>query len=187
MQKTVSSATPFTPEILGMQHPAVITLGYRAHAENEILSADAIPTVKIDRGGLATIHSEGQLVIYPILQLSQYGLGVRQYVDLLLETTAHVLRQSYGISAQRDESGVGLFTAAGKIVFCGIKVKSGVTQHGLSINMKNDLALFRHIIPCGFQNPKFDKVENYVSEFSPKDFFDSWVKEFSSRLITAVI
>ncbi len=71
---------PETIYILGLEHPQVLTLGYRASESEEILATNQVPVIKTERGGLATIHSEGQLIIYPIVHLRHLQIGVREFV-----------------------------------------------------------------------------------------------------------
>jgi len=166
--------------ILGLEHPEVITLGRRA-TEAEVFNKTA-SIVQSTRGGLATLHSEGQLVIYPILHVRSYFCGVRNYVTELLLVTQTVLEKYYSIQSTIDESNAGLYTAEGKIAFCGIEIKSGVSLHGLSINLNNDLGLFQQIRPCGFQKLKLDRVCYYHTNVQSSDFFQKWITEFKHRL-----
>lgn len=164
--------------VLGLEHPEVITLGYRADAENEIVNSSRIEVVKIKRGGFATLHSPGQLVIYPILNLRAMGMGVREYIYLLLNTTAELLK-NLGIQTYIDDSALGLYTSTGKIAFCGIQVSHGISQHGLSLNVHNELSLFSNIRSCGVSGAKFDSVK---TELGLKALFDRWITIFNLRL-----
>lgn len=167
--------------IIGLEHPAVITLGHRASLAGEVFESTSIPIVKSSRGGLATLHSEGQLVIYPVLNLKTMGLGVKDYVCLLLKATQDMLQQ-LDISSTLDESAIGLYTANGKIAFCGIKVEKGITQHGISLNVRNDLNLFDSMRSCGVQNQMMDQLHNYGIDLSLKELFSIWVSCFKNRL-----
>lgn len=167
--------------VLGLEHPAVMTLGYRARAENEILNQlVSIPVVRATRGGLATVHSEGQLVIYPILDLREQRLGVRSFVELLLAITKDVL-QGFGIEAELDQEKIGLYTRQGKIAFCGLQIKNGISLHGLSINMTNDLTLFEQIMACGVQKQKMDCTGHYLN-IEKQIFFQKWTEALSLKL-----
>lgn len=170
--------------ILGLQHPDVITLGRRS---NELLDIQthqsALPMVRASRGGLATIHSYGQLVIYPVVNLRSLGLGIRDYVEILLRTTQALLAE-YGISTECDMLGAGLFTAHGKIAFCGIEVARGVSQHGISLNVRNDLELFTAIRSCGIENLQLDRMINYEFEDSLENLFAKWTVIFKKILIS---
>lgn len=167
--------------IIGLEHPAVMTLGYRANVKEEIFDEDALPIEYITRGGLATIHSEGQLVIYPVLNLRELNLGVRQYVLLLLETTQELLN-SLGIQCLVDEKAIGLYTENGKIAFCGIQVKNGISQHGLSLNVRNDLSLFAKIRACGVSSSHFDSLRNYNIDLTLSKLYLQWVQIFRTKI-----
>ena len=166
--------------IVGLEHPAVVTLGYRANIEQEIFE-NTLPIERISRGGLATIHSEGQLVIYPVLSLQELNIGVRDYVLLLLETTKDLLK-SLGVESSVDEKAIGLYTEYGKIAFCGIQIKDGVSQHGLSLNVRNDLSLFKNIRSCGVENPAFDSLSQYGVSHTLSEIYQKWVEIFKAKL-----
>lgn len=163
--------------IMGLEHPAVITLGRRMKSEDLIASGD-IPVVQSTRGGLATIHSEGQLVIYPIINLKSQGLGVKEFVCKLLKITQMTLKE-YDIESFIDDKNVGLYASDGKIAFCGLEIKEGVSQHGISINIANDLSLFSQIVSCGITALKTDRVCNHVSDVTMRDFFQKWMIQFN--------
>lgn len=167
--------------VLGLEHPAVLTLGHRALPDLEILKSNAIKIEKIGRGGLATIHSEGQLVIYPILNIRTLKLGVRNYVQLLLTTTQNILRE-IGIESFTDDEAIGLYTEKGKIAFCGVQIKNGCSLHGISLNVSNDLDLFQNIRSCGVEVPKLDKISFYNNHIKSPTLFKKWSEEFFKNL-----
>ncbi len=162
--------------IMGLEHPAVITLGRRMKSD-DLITVSGIPVVQSTRGGLATIHSEGQLVIYPIMNLRSQGLGVKEFVCKLLKITQITL-EDYNIESYIDDENVGLYTGYGKIAFCGLEIKEGVSQHGISINIANDLSLFSQIVSCGITSLKTDRVCNHVSDVTMRDFFEKWRSHF---------
>jgi len=166
---------------LGCEHRDVITLGRRAQ-DSEIFKSGILPVVRSTRGGLATVHSRGQLVIYPLLNLREHGIAVKKYVTILLETTQELLAY-YRVSAKVDLQQVGVYTALGKIAFCGIEIKNGISRHGISINVSNDLDLFQLISPCGLQNSKMDRLQNYTdSELDLRTLFGQWSSLFQEKL-----
>ena len=168
--------------VIGLEHPAVITLGRRAsESEVHMQNQNLIPIVNASRGGLATLHSEGQLVIYPIIQLSQFKLGVRDYVHLLLEVTEKVFLK-LNLKTYKDDLNIGLYTENGKIAFCGLEIKNGISLHGISINISNDLNLFKNIKSCGFDTMDLDRLNNYRTDVAPSNFYSLWVDEFNALL-----
>jgi len=168
--------------VLGLEHPAVLTLGYRADTGHNIGAHD-IPAVKIERGGLATIHSEGQLVIYPILSLKKLDIGVRDYVTILINSTKQLLQENGIESTCSTDSVAGLFTKTGKIAFCGIQVKNGASLHGLSLNVSNDLKLFDGIISCGVSGQKMDSMKNHGSHPALEVLFNRWIEIFNYNML----
>lgn len=177
--------------VIGLEHPAVLSLGYRAKIENEIKvhkigansnSLNELPVVQTSRGGLATIHSEGQLVIYPIINLRKLNLGVRDYVSILLVTTQELLK-SLDIDSFTDSKDIGLYTRFGKIGFCGVQIKNGITQHGLSLNVRNDLTLFQEIRSCGVENSKIDSLSQYQITHTLSELYELWLKIFKINMM----
>ena len=165
---------------MGLEHPTVITLGRRMKVDELLLAGD-IPVVQSTRGGLATIHSEGQLVIYPIMNLRARGLGVKEFVFQLLKITQRTLKD-YQIESFIDDENIGLHTINGKIAFCGLEIKEGVSRHGISINIANDLSLFTQIVSCGVTALKTDRACDHVSDVTMRDFFERWISNFIQNL-----
>lgn len=98
-----------------------------------------------------TYHGPGQLVVYPILRLTDHVRGVRAYVERLEEAVIQCLREN-GIAGHRKEKAPGVWVAdprEAKIASVGIRVDRGVTMHGVSLNVNMDLSPFRGITPCG--------------------------------------
>lgn len=163
--------------IIGCEHPAVITLGKRSHPELDLKPTN-LESILIDRGGQATLHSPGQLVIYPIVHLRQHQIAVRDFVHELLLATQKNLAD-YGVTSFERPESPGLYTESGKIVFCGLRIERGVSRHGLSINLNNDLVLFDHIRSCGVESAPLDSVQkNLIRNVSTSDFFASWLEHF---------
>jgi lipoyl(octanoyl) transferase len=169
--------------VVGLHHPTVITLGKRLNQLQTDLHVNfnsvdpSVPIVSINRGGLATLHSEGQLVIYPIINLKLNNWGIKDFVSHLLKTTQKTF-SDFEVVTFIDNQQVGLYTEAGKIAFCGLEIKQGVSQHGISINISNDLRLFDQIQSCGVKNLKTDNLFNYRFDVSLDFFFTQWIKNF---------
>lgn len=161
--------------LIGLEHESVITLGKRGDPKQDVF-ATAIPVLKTDRGGQATLHSPGQLVIYPVLNLKKYNLGVRDFVELCLKATENTL-EDYGIRTKSSE-GAGLETDSGKIAFLGLRIDQGISRHGISINICNDLNLFSAIRPCGRSNPPLDSLKQKGKDAKPKEVFEIWCRHF---------
>ncbi len=139
--------------VLVTEHFPVITLGYRRQKEQlrlsyPELSAHGIPLVESDRGGGATYHGPGQLVVYPIFSSLLRRSGVRQFVTFL-EEVMQQLCASYGVSTERRSGFPGIWVGERKIGAVGIAVRRGISLHGFAVNISVDLRPFSYIIPCG--------------------------------------
>ncbi len=175
------------PIILGLEHTATITLGKRGNVESDLpvgiqaLEKRGFEIARADRGGQATLHSPGQLVIYPIVPLRPYQLGARAYVEILEASTRSFLAD-LGVTATRKADEPGLYTAAGKLAFFGIRIRNGITRHGLSINVSNDLGLFAWIRSCGRPLETFDRLQAHGCPGPLNELFSLWVRQFSAHL-----
>jgi len=143
-------AQALLPDVLLLvEHPHVITMGKSAKPEN-ILSK-TLPIYEVERGGDVTYHGYGQLVGYPILDLSSQGRDIRQYLRklerVLIGTLAH-----FGIAAQRIQGRTGVWIGQKKIASIGVAVRSWVTFHGFALNVSTDLSYFSTINPCGYDS-----------------------------------
>lgn len=156
-----------------LEHPHVYTLGKSGDIENlkirpEDIGATYVPT---NRGGDITYHGPGQMVGYPIFDISHFELGVRQYVELLEEVVIDCLTH-YGLKGERisDASGVWIDAQSSfprKICAVGIKVSMGITMHGFAFNINTDLSYFDHIIPCGISDKGVTSLEKELGRKIP--------------------
>ena len=137
--------------LLLVEHPPVLTLGCAGGNEDVRVSPDylrqyGIEVVPTERGGRATYHGPGQLVVYPILQLPDDNL--HEYLWRLEDVVLKVLSE-WGIAAARVERHPGVWIGRDKIAAVGVAVQDGVTTHGLALNVDPDMAHFQMIVPCG--------------------------------------
>ncbi len=134
--------------IFVLEHPPVITLGANKKLNMVLAAPVGVPVVQTDRGGGATAHEPGQLVIYPVVHLRRLGLGVKAFVSRILAAGATLLAEM-GLAAEPRLDPLGLWVDGRKIASMGIHVSRFVTTHGLAINLRNDLSLFSAMVPCG--------------------------------------
>jgi len=153
-KETVAAVLEGAPlTVLLCEHPLVLTLGRLAKEEyilvdeNELQKRKA-DVVKIDRGGEVTLHAPGQLVIYPIVDLNQYGRDLKAYLENLEHVIIDLLAD-FGILATSIEGRRGVWVKERKIASIGIGVRKWVSFHGLAINVNTDLREFQMIKPCG--------------------------------------
>ncbi len=145
-----------------VEHPHVYTLGKSGDENNLLAHGDLLKKInatfyKINRGGDITYHGPGQLVGYPIIDIENYKIGVREYIekmeDAIIETIAE-----YGLTGGRKEGATGIWlnsdhrVRARKICAIGVRVSRYVTMHGFALNVNTDMRYFNYINPCGFQS-----------------------------------
>ena len=154
--------------LIFVEHPHVYTLGKSGDEHNLLLNyiqlqaKDAV-FFKTDRGGDITYHGPGQIVGYPILDLENFGMGLRQYIYSMEEAIIEAVAL-YGLEASRDPHATGVWLDVGKPTarkICAIGVKSSrfVTMHGFALNINTDLEYFKHINPCGFSDKGVTSLE----------------------------
>jgi len=159
-----------------LEHPPVITFGRRAGLEknliasNEQLAKLGVEVVQSDRGGDITFHGPGQLVVYPIIRLNDHRLSVGGYVRMLQEAVIDALKK-LGIDAHREESAIGVWVGEGvhaeKICAIGVRIRRGVSIHGLALNVTTDLKFFDLIVPCGICNRGVSSIQKFLGEQTP--------------------
>ena len=134
-----------------IEHPALYTAGTSALAA-DLVDATRFPVFQTGRGGQYTYHGPGQRVAYVMLNLAKRGGDVRAFVAALEQWLIATLAE-FGIVGERREERVGIWVrhhgGESKIAAIGIRVRRGVTFHGVSLNVNPDLSHFDGIIPCG--------------------------------------
>lgn len=138
--------------LLLVEHPHVLTLGRRATesavlASPEMLAARGVALFETNRGGKATYHGLGQLVGYPIINLSPEREDVHRYVRDLEEALIATLAD-FQIESFRIKGLTGVHTARGKVAAIGVHISRWVTTHGFALNVNTDLSFFDLIIAC---------------------------------------
>jgi len=152
--------------LIMLEHDHVYTIG-RAGSRNNILVAadqlksEGITVVEVDRGGDITYHGPGQLVGYPILNLTAYGKDMHLYVRMLEEVIIRTIAV-YGINGHRENGLTGVWTKKGKIAAIGVGVKGWVSMHGFSLNIHPDMRYFSMINPCGITNRPVASMRDFA-------------------------
>ena len=158
-------------ELWVLEHPPVYTVGQGA----ALPAVDnAIPAVKVDRGGDVTYHGPGQVVIYTLVDLARRGLKVRAFVCLLEQAVIDLV----GPRAQRKAGAPGVYVEGAKLAALGIRVVRGRAYHGLALNVDMDLSPFAVIDPCGYPGLRVTQMRDL--------WFDLSVAEAGRRLAALV-
>lgn len=155
MQKELEAEVIATREkdyFLLLEHPHTFTIGRRAKENGVLATAEVLRNLGIEvfetnRGGKVTYHGLGQIVGYPIVNLSPDREDVHKYVRDLEEVLIRTMAD-FGIRAFRIEGLTGVHTAEGKIAAIGVHIKRWVTTHGFALNVNTDLSYYNWIIAC---------------------------------------
>ena len=147
--------------VLLLEHPPTITLGRRTEpGEVHVPEGADVAVVEVDRGGKSTYHAPGQLVCYPILDLTRHGQDVKKYCrdleEALIRTTA-----AFGVDSERIEglTGVWLDRPPRKIASIGIHLSKWISTHGYALNVDLDPAPFTEwITACGLEDAMFTSL-----------------------------
>ncbi len=175
--RTTAGTTDCDDEIWVLQHLPVYTLG-QAGDPGHILSAGEIPVVQSDRGGQVTYHGPGQLIVYPLIDLRRYKLGVRSLVELLEDVVILLLREC-GIEAVSRRDAPGVYVDGKKIAALGLRIRHGCSFHGLSLNVDMDLEPFTRINPCGYTGLEVTQISDITDA---KD-----IQSIASRLVELLV
>jgi lipoyl(octanoyl) transferase len=164
LQRAVASAVAqgtLPDTVLFLEHPPVITLGRRAETSELHVPAGAhVDIIETDRGGKSTYHAPGQLVCYPIIDLTRHGQDVKKYCRDLEEALIRTL-SPLGIAATRIDglTGIWLERPPRKIASIGVHISKWVTTHGYALNVDLDPAPFTDwITACGIEDAAFTTI-----------------------------
>jgi lipoate-protein ligase B len=141
--------------LLLLEHFPVYTTG-RLHSGSDLL--EDIPVIPVDRGGSITYHGPGQLVGYPLLHINK---RVSWYIRML-EKSLILLLKEYSIQGVIREGFPGVWVENKKIASIGVRIKNGVSYHGVALNVNTDLEKFKVIKPCGL-NVVMTSMEEVLS------------------------
>ena len=158
--------------ILFCEHSHVYTIGKSGDRSNLLISEDQLIQLNadyfpVDRGGDITYHGPGQMVMYPIIDLEDYHLGVKDYIYLLEYLIIDVLKD-YSIKGEISAGNIGVWLDTEtirerKICSVGVKVSRKITMHGIALNVNTDLSYFDSINPCGFTEKSVTSIKKELS------------------------
>jgi lipoyl(octanoyl) transferase len=177
--------------LIFVEHPPVLTLGAGFHPENLLFTEEeyrsrGIEVVKTDRGGDVTYHGPGQLVIYPVFDLTRHGKDLHLWMRKLEEAIIHALAP-LGISGGRSAGQTGVWIESRKIASIGVKMKRWVSIHGIALNCSNDMAPFEWIIPCGIADKPMTSVTAELGRlFTPEEAIPLCVEGFQAEFLLSV-
>lgn len=174
------------------EHPHVYTLGKSGQQNNLLINDEFLSKInatffKIDRGGDITYHGPGQLVGYPILDLENHHVSLKDYIHTIEEAIIMTIAE-YGIIGTRLDGATGVWLDVGtpkvrKICAIGVRASKFVTMHGYALNVNTDLSYFNHINPCGFVDKGVTSIQKETQKnVAMSDVKALFEKHFSSLL-----
>jgi len=160
-----------------VEHDPVYTLGKNANEDHLLQSRDeSVDVFNIERGGDITFHGPGQLVGYPILDLSNYKKSVSWYMRTLEQVLIDTLIE-FKITAHRNDGLTGVWVGDEKIAALGVRISRWVTMHGFALNVNPDLSFYDGIIPCGIFDHGVTSMEQLLGETQNSDNVKNMVIE----------
>jgi len=160
--------TTLVHHLIFCEHPHVYTLGKSGDEHNLLLNfiqlqAKDAQFIHTNRGGDITYHGPGQLVGYPILSLTHFGIGLKEYIYKLEEVIIRAIAH-YNIKGERLDGATGVWLDVGsgkntrKICAIGVRSSHWVTMHGFALNINTDLGYFGFINPCGYTDKAITSI-----------------------------
>lgn len=176
------------------EHPHVYTLGKSGDEHNMLLNyiqlqAAHAQFVKTNRGGDITYHGPGQLVGYPIFDLSNFKIGLKQYIYLVEEAIIRTLAD-YNIETTRLDGATGVWLdvdkpTCRKISAIGVRSSKFVTMHGFALNINTDLTYFNHINPCGFIDKGVTSMQKELGKLiDMEEVKEKIIKQFNALFVS---
>lgn len=158
--------------LLLVEHPPVITLGRGFQREHlttprEFLEARGVEVFEAERGGDVTFHGPGQIVGYPIYDLTEHTQDLHWFLRQLEAAIITALGE-LGVTGEQREGYTGVWVADRKIASIGIHVKQWVTWHGFALNVTTDLSYFDLIVPCGIPDVQMTSVTRELGVTAPR-------------------
>jgi lipoate-protein ligase B len=161
--------------LLLVEHPPVVTQGRGSKPEHlstppEFLTAKHIELHEIERGGDVTFHGPGQLVGYPIFDLTEHRQDLHWYLRQLEASLIRAVEE-FGLVGERDSRFTGCWIGGRKVASIGVHVKQWVTWHGFALNVTTDLSYFDLIVPCGIDGVVMTSLQKELAERAPRDLW----------------
>jgi len=190
--KKMEQATLELERVILCEHPHVYTLGKSGHVNNLLINEDFLTKInatffKIDRGGDITYHGPGQLVGYPILDLDNHKVSLKEYIHIIEEAIILTIAE-FGIMGTRLEGATGVWLDVNnpgtrKICAIGVRASKFVTMHGFALNVNTDLSYFNHINPCGFVDKGVTSIQKEIQkEVSMNEIKNLFQQKFNSLI-----
>ena len=152
--------------IIFVEHNHVLTTGRRDQSHNILVDPKKVGAefIQTNRGGEVTYHGPGQIVGYIIIDIKEYGKGIKGYITDIEEVFIKLLKDKYSIDSYRDIKHRGVWVNNAKITAVGIAVNRGISMHGFAFNVNTDLNCFKWIVPCGIHGRDVESLERITGK-----------------------
>ncbi|MBW7859242.1 MAG: lipoyl(octanoyl) transferase LipB [Leptonema sp. (in: Bacteria)] len=181
--------------IVFCEHYPVVTTGIQTNPNSLLISSQefakrGIDLISVKRGGDATAHEIGQIVIYPHIDLRKRKINLTEFIRELFDISANTVLNIFGLRLFTDTEAPGLYNANGeKLVSLGVEIRAGFSSSGVAINYSNSLKTFSFIHPCGYSDlkmeslikPKSEKRNDLEIDSKKKEFCSLWADQFIHR------
>jgi lipoyl(octanoyl) transferase len=167
------------PDLLMLlEHPPVYTLGQGADPRYVLFTQGEAELHRIERGGEVTYHAPGQLIGYPILDLTFHGKDLHQYLRQLEEVQLRVLEQ-LELPGERIPGLTGVWCQGRKVCALGIKVSRWISMHGFALNVCPDLKGFERIVPCGLTGWEVGSLQQWIPDVTVEQIQPLVIQSFA--------
>ncbi|HYQ88586.1 MAG TPA: lipoyl(octanoyl) transferase LipB [Candidatus Binatia bacterium] len=177
-----------TDAIYFAEHEPVLTVGRAGSASSlranpALLAARGVEIIPVERGGDMTYHGPGQIIAYPILELSGLpsGRDLHRYLRDLEEVLIGTL-DGYGIRAGRRAPHTGVWVGDRKVAAIGVAVRRWITLHGFALNVDPDLSHFDWIHPCGLRDLGVTSMRSLLGTAPPRAEVQARLREAFARI-----
>ena len=176
---TLSRTEKTDDELWLLEHHPVYTQGQAGKPEH-ILNTNSIPIIQSDRGGQVTYHGPGQLVVYVLVDLIRFNIGIRTLVTKLEQVLISILAR-YQIEGVTRCGAPGVYVNEKKIASIGLRVKNGRTYHGIALNVNMDLKPFNDINPCGYAKMEMTQISYFQPSVNITEVGQYFVHDFMTN------
>ncbi|HEX2172176.1 MAG TPA: lipoyl(octanoyl) transferase LipB [Dehalococcoidia bacterium] len=165
------SAGQIPDQLLLLDHPHTFTIGRSGTRDHLLIGPERLADLgasvfEVDRGGDITYHGPGQLVGYPIVDLTQRGRDAHAYLRAIEQSLIDLLA-GWGIAADRSPGYTGVWVGYEKVAAIGVRISRWVTSHGFALNLDPDLSYFEAIVPCGIRDRGVTSVRQLAGGAPP--------------------
>jgi len=143
-----------------LEHDIVYTAG-KSSNEKDLIDKN-LEVIKTNRGGKYTLHAPGQKVIYFVINLNKRDKDIRKFINKIENCIIQILKE-YNVKSYSDPKNIGIWinnkNKFEKIAAIGVRVKKWIAYHGFSLNINNDLSLYKKIVPCGIKDKQVTSLK----------------------------